>query len=328
MRTLKKLLGISCTVWLGAGCGGTDDTAACTPDKIMGPDNKYVTSQIVLPGTANHFKLDFDGSGKPLNALDSLVAAVGVAGFDLQTPLDDAVKKGSAVFLIDVQAQDLMNGCAKATLNLAQAPKDPPKYDGSDTFMVRTDQSAAVLYGTITTGQLDTTRPPKQTPDMVQKIQINLPLAQAALTLTLYGAHIDGAITANGIMKGELHGAIRKKDIDNDIIPSIATLLTDQVHKKPTDSSTKAIVMLFEDMSNPVSKDKCTKNMADCCATNPMTCKILPEEVKSSSLIQSVLMPDAQLFDQDGVTWKPVAKGPNKDSLTVGLGFTAVKANF
>src|SRR5581483_11782358 len=123
------------------------------------------------------------------------------------------------------------------------------------------------------------------------------------------------------------HGVIRKKDIDGQIIPAVATLLTGMINKDPMGSTTGTIIRLFEDMSSDVSKNKC-KVEKDCCAKSPTTCKILPEEVASNPLIGNVLSPDVQMFAADGTTWQPTPKGATKDSLSVGIGFTSVKANY
>jgi hypothetical protein len=69
--------------------------------------------------------------------------------------------------------------------------------------------------------------------------------------------------------------------------------------------------------------------MADankCCHTNPKTCVILPEEVMASA-VGGVLSPDVQVFDAND-KWAPVPGGKGKNGLSLGLGFTAIKATF
>jgi hypothetical protein len=50
-------------------------------------------------------------------------------------------------------------------------------------------------------------------------------------------------------------------------------------------------------------------------------------EVATSGLIQNVLAPDVQMFDAAG-NYHPNPTNANKDSLSIGLGFTAVPATF
>jgi len=291
----------------------------------MGAHTKFATNALKLPDSTNSYSIDIDGGGRPENQLKSIVSAITVAGFDLQGPVDMAVKDGSAVLLMDEQSADLMSSCSTVTLNLAKKPPAAPQFNGMDNFTIDTSQMPATLVGQITAGQLNTILPKDQTGSQVQTINLSLPLAGGVLPLTIFGAHVQGAITATGIMSGQIHGVIRQSDINSEIIPAVATLLTDQIHKDPTGGTTMTIIKLFEDMTNPVTKMKCMV-AADCCATNPATCKILPAEVQGNSLIQNVLAPDVQGF-QNGM-WSPVPKGQTKDSLSVGLGFTAVADTF
>lgn len=323
MRLTTKLLGISCGLLLAA-CGGTTDDE-CTAEKASGTSSKFATSAIKLPGATTPYAIDIDGDGRTDNQLKALISTVQSQGFDLQMSLDDAVKKGDAIILADILSADLMNGCSKVTLNIADKVAADPKYDGTDSFKVRAGSISATLAGKITTGSLSTILPKDQKGDQVQQIRLTLPLAEGAdLPLTIYGAHIQGKVSANGVMSGELHGVIRKKDIDEGIIPTVAKLLTDQVKKGG--NSAKLIIQIFEDMTNPASKMKCDTMPMKCCAKNPTTCEITAEEVRTNGLIGQLLAPDVQVFQND--VWMPVPKGTMKDAMSVGLGFTSVKASF
>ena len=332
MRELAKLLGLSCGLLLTA-CGGGDMNAGdeCSPDKISGAEYKFATSAIKLPSSATSFSIDIDGDGRRAdNQLKAIIGAIASANFDLQGPVDKAVKDGEAVILMNVQATDLMNGCAKATLALAKEGMTPPKFDATDMFALDPSQPPAVLYGKITAAKLSTILPKDQRVDQVQKFQLILPLANGNLPLAIYGAHVQGNVTAAGVMSGEIHGVIRKTDIDNQIIPAVAQPLTDQIRKDPMGSTTETIIRLFEDEAgNPASKAKCMNTPEKCCKTpanRAKTCEIVAEEVRSNALIGNVLAADIQVFQGD--TWSPVPMGMNKDAMSVGLGFTGTKATF
>lgn len=331
MRLTTKLIGATCGLMLAAaaGCGTTEETA-CTPDKATGTSYKFATNELKLPGSMASYALDIDGDGRADNQLKAILSAVSAAGLSLDSGINEAVANGEAVILTEIQTPDLMTGCAKLTANLAQAPAmgmAKPKFDGTDTFVKASTQMSAVLGGNITGGKMSTILPKDQKGDQVQKITLQLPLGMGGnLPLVIYGAHVAGTISADKIINGEIHGVILKKDIDEQIIPAIATLLTDLIHKGG--SSVDQIVKLFEDpVNNPASKAKCMV-AADCCAmaANRPTCKITAEEVKTNSLISSVLSADVQVM-QNGA-WSPVPKGTTKDAMSVGLGFASVKANF
>ena len=89
-------------------------------------------------------------------------------------------------------------------------------------------------------------------------------------------------------------------------------------------AGTDTLVGLFE--KSAYSKTKCMSDAMKCCATNPTTCKIEKQEIIDSP-IGGVLAPDVEVFDAAG-KWKPVAKGKNPNGMSVGLGFTGVKAAF
>jgi hypothetical protein len=56
--------------------------------------------------------------------------------------------------------------------------------------------------------------------------------------------------------------------------------------------------------------------------------RIDPCEVAQNAQIQSLFAPDVQIFSADGTTYAPNPQNAHKDSVSVGLGFTAVPASF
>lgn len=327
MRVTTALMGLSCGLLLSVGCGGSDATS-CDITKVTGTSNKFATNSLLLP-LSDSYAIDIDGDGRKDNALKMLLSPLAAQNVDLQGGVNSAVAAGEAVLLADITASDLTTAaCVKTTLNAAVKPANPPKYNGTDTFTIDTKQTATPLAGSITGGTYTTTLPKDMGPKDadVPTITLQLAIAGGNLALKLMGAHVQGTVNANGIMSGQIHGVILQKDIDGSVIPAVADLVTAQIHKDPTGSSSKLIIQLFEDMTNSISKNKCAAKAADCCATNAPTCKILPEEVKASPVVGGLLAPDVGTHDASGA-WKP-AKGNTKDAMSVGLGFTAVKASF
>jgi hypothetical protein len=361
MRKALFLLALSCSFWQ---CEKKPDCAdgTCLPDLYVdlpdlrmpvdvdlatppdlkappdlapacgGPVYKYATNALRLPTNANAYSIDIDGDGRADNQLKNLLSAISAAGFDLQTAMDQSVADGQVVLLGALAAEDLTNiACARLDLNEAQprAGAEPrPKYDGTDTFKVAAGKMPAQLRGEIKTAQLDTTQPPRLAADDVPRLEIGLPLFIGTFVrLPLYGVHVQGKVDQRGVTTGQIHGVIRKEDIDKRVIPSIAEALTQIIRSDPMSATTRTLIQLFEDTAdNPVSKTKCDTMPMACCAKSPTTCTILPEEVAGNALIASLLAPDVQVFD--GMKWKPVPRGTQKDAMSVGLGFTAVKASF
>lgn len=338
----------------GAGCGGdttppdpTPDmskpAATCTADKVTGSSNKLASNALLLPKSSggSTYTYDFDGDGKPENQLKNLVNVVSLSGLDIQASINTAVENGEAVLLTDVKTADLMtSSCASASFSLADSPPMgwKPKFDGSDMFKVGPIM-AVTLFGGITAGKLTTTPSKDQTSANEQKVSLNLPLGMGQnLPLDLRGAHVEGTLAMEGgvlkIKNGAIHGVLSQKDIDGKIVPLVANLLTDLIHKDtkmgvPGDTA-KAIIGLFEQKNGAASKAKCMANAADCCGftgmAHPDTCKIVTQEVKDSS-IGGVLAPDVQVLDDQG-NWKPVPGGKMLNGMSVGIGFTSVTAKF
>ncbi len=334
-------------VTAGAGCGGdvTEDpnmmmpVSTCTADKVTGTSNKVASDALKLPKTSggSTYAYDFDGDGKPENQLKNLVNVISLSGLTIQDSVDKAVMSGQAILLSDIKTADLMSSnCSSLTFSLAEAPAmgaPAPKFDGKDTF--KTSNIAGVtLFGNIVAGKLSTTPSKDQTAANEQKITLNLPIGMGTvLPLSLRGAHIEGTLAMEGgvlkIKNGAIHGALSKKDIDTQIVPLVADLLTSLIHDDvkgtpPVVGDTaKAIIGLFEVKNGP----KCMANAADCCATNPTTCKITKDEVIASP-IGGVLAPDVQVLDESGVGWKPVPGGKAVNAMSVGIGFSSVQATF
>lgn len=343
-QTLSLFLGTTCGLLLaatGAGCGGDTPPeemmeVKCSADKVTGTSNKYATNALKMPKSSGSmtYASDIDGDGKTENQLKTLVQAVSVAGLNIQDPVNMAVADGDAVILADLTAPDLMKaGCARVSLALAQSPKmgDPlPKFDGADNFKIG-DVMGINLYGKIEAGKLNTTPSKEQTAADEQRITLSLPIGgDNILPLSIRGVHIEGTLGMDKgqpvITDGALHGVISKKDIDGKIVPTVAQLVTKMIHDKPMDSTTMTIISLFENPANDASKNKCAADATKCCKTNPTTCEILPAEVLASP-VGGVLSADVEAFDANDA-WKPTAGGKNKNAMSVGLGFSMIKASF
>jgi hypothetical protein len=158
-------------------------------------------------------------------------------------------------------------------------------------------------------------------------LKISVPITlDYKLPLIVYGARVEGQLSATGITNGKLHGALRKTDLETYSFPVVAQALTQRINEPPNGSEEALMISLFEDQSSAISKAKCTNTPAKCCATNPTTCVITPEEVGACPLIQQLIAPDIEMFPGD--SWSPTPGGAAKDSLSFGIGFAGVNATF
>ena len=327
-------------IWINGWCGLLLWASGCGPGAATGgvdmspPSNtcdstsqlKFAMKQVNLPVMPG-YKSDVDGDGTSENRLGTVISTLEGMGLDLQNNLNTDVKSGKFLMMADMQGPSMMSGCANVVVHSGDMPAMAPKYDGSDSFKPKPGETPVTLPGTLAGGTLQTTRPKDQAPAAVSKLQMSVPmLGNVRLPITIYGAQMTGGVSGTGVMSGELHGVVRKKDIDDNVIPMVAQALTNQINADPTSNLSKYYTNLFEDQSTQASKDKCTSSPSMCCAKNPATCKLTSAELLANPIIQNITAPDVQMFSGD--TWAPVAGGTQKDSLSFGAGFSASKASF
>ena len=196
------------------------------------------------------------------------------------------------------------------------APADTvPVYDGTDQFMTDTTNFAGAQFaGRITNGLFSSNNPATTTHPVTINMQLPLVAGAAPVSLNIIGAHIQFRVSNGKIMGGQINGAIKSSDVMNTIIPNVAMLLNDRVVASPMGSTEKQILQIFD--------IGCTGHMEYKMDGMIETC-----EVSDNSIIKNVLNPDVQMFDAGG-QYKPNPMNTNKDSLSLGLGFTAVKATY
>ncbi len=319
-------------LWLtlsAQGCsGGTDDGTMQMPDAgpsctaPAGPLHKTVVDQFVMPTKAAPCAIDLDGDGSADNALTGVVAGLKAVSFDLQQSADIVVKSGDLLQLLTLQADDVKtSSCAGLSLRRAKAPAMAPALDGTDKLVPDPAQPGADLRGGITAGALSTARPVMQQEGAVSTLELSLPAGYGvSVPLPLRGVHISGSVRSQGLVHGEVHGAVRNDDVQQRVIPAIAKVVTAFIHDQPDSASAKQIIATFE------TKAKCDMSPALCCKTTPKTCEITSDEVRGNGLVQSLLKPDVQMYSGD--KWAPSARGESPDSFSVGICFTAVSADF
>jgi hypothetical protein len=154
-------------------------------------------------------------------------------------------------------------------------------------------------------------------------LNLSIPLVenQPPLELRITGARITFQHVTGGLMQGQINGAIKKTDVDSTIIPLAANLLTANVtealKKDPNSSSATTILNFFDKNDTPCTNPDGTTGMAGD--------KIISIcEVATNSVLKSALAPDVQMFTNG--EYKPNKDNTDKDSLSLGIGFTAVGA--
>ncbi len=327
------LLAVSLLMPSILACGGDDSEGNVVPE---GEHYLYVANKVLVPTTntqAREYGLDLNNDKTVDNQLGMVLSTLGSMGFDIQATIDQSVAIGGIVLLADFQTKDFTNTTAAgvrvfigdsdmvtpAPCNQGETYNETTKtgcgrhLTGGATpgsFVVKSDPEAAlggkIVNGTFTGGPGNLS------------LQIALG-GTAAITLDLIGARAKGSslsaetlgtATSGGLIFG---GAITKTDIDTKVIPAIQAQIAPIIaedctmpNNPPTcgcvaDSTGKTILGLFD-----------TK-LADG-VTEGKDCAVSVEEIKTNSLIVSLLAPDVKI---DG-----------KDALSLGIKATAVKGTF
>ncbi|HEY1105322.1 MAG TPA: hypothetical protein VGE78_04165 [Agromyces sp.] len=312
MAFRSTLLAAACLLPSIAACGGDDGEGNVTPE---GEHTHYVANKVFVPTTnqeAKSYGLDLNKDGTVDNQLGQVLSTLGSMGFDLQGTIDTAVAEGSIILLADFQTKDFMNTAA-AGIQVYLGDNPMPAacssdtdttcghhLDGNGSFTVAANSPTnAALGGKIITGTF--TGGPGNL-----SLQIALGGTEP-IRLDLIGARAKGSgITATEIGSMIFAGAITKEDIDTKVIPAIAQQLG------PT---------IMRDCPTPTAADcgcgtgsSTGKTILGLFDTNPKDCTVSVDEIKTNSLIVSLLSPDVTV---DG-----------KMALSLGVKATAVKATY
>jgi hypothetical protein len=272
------------------------------PDQGPPPDQKVtdgrvsgllgtVVNKLTLPAAATDFEKDIDGDGTKENRLGEIMfglSALKNAGLDLQAELDYQLAGGTLLLLFEVFATSLADDAAiKLQFHQGHDPDGDPSnnFTGTAVLNIAAGSDPNIkLDGKITGGKMEAGP---------GNFVIPIPMGIQTLDLTLNYATVVGDVSSTGILSGQLNGAIPWSDVDQKMIPAIATMLDTLVQNPSTPSGTKDTILLFFDGNGDGS--------------------ISDDEIRNSALLKIVLQPDLDM-NQDGT----------KDHLSAGMGFTSV----
>ena len=291
----------------------------------------------MVPQQRSDYAIDLNGDGRVDNQLGNIIGALTGQGLDVQSGVDMATADGTLVLLMSETSTDATfqtDSCATANVQLGQSVTNPD-FSGSGHFTVDSGQQGGMFNGPIKVGKFSSA-PPSTTKTPVS-LTILLPLVAGAapVKLVVQGAHLQFTRDASGkVTGGQLNGGILETDVQMNIIPNVAEILSNKLmNDNPQTSTDTQIASIFDNggKADPACSAGTCKNPSY--GPRPGMCAAAKDnvidtcEVSTAGLIQNVLAPDVQLFDANG-KYAPNKDNTTKDSLSLGLAFTAVGATF
>lgn len=309
MRLLRVLVGlalIACGSSEGGG-GGLDGGTAKDASSGGGGFTHYVSNSLRLgktSGEAYGFAFDLDGDGQEDDQIGGTLALL-ASNLDADGRLDAAVKAGTIILLHSLQADSLTGDTSVGWRVLVGSAKTSPDFGGSGSFTVApTSPTDAVMTGAIAAGVF-TGGPATVT------VELSLLEGQPPLRARLIGARMSAKVTAGGCSEGRLGGAITDKDINDVVLPALATGLESVIaadagckaNVNDCEASTKTILSAFDGNGDRT---------------------ITLAEVKNSLAVKLIFAPDLDLLNAQG----SAGKDGVDESVSIAIGFTCVKATF
>jgi len=313
MASLRQVLLFSALPCSLVACGGGDGQAPPS-----GPHYGFVANDVTVPANnsqAREIGLDLNGDKTVDNQLGMVLGTLAGQGFKVQDTLDESVQSGDIILLLDFQTPDFASTTgAGLQIKLGSNPTPAPCTNPDDITTCGKHLAGTGSFD-IATGSPDDAGVEGKIAGGVfsggpGNITLQISLAAAApIELSLIGARakITG-ISDTGLDQVILAGALTQVDLDTKVIPAIQEQLPPLIERDCHDLATppncgcdsgstgKTIIGLFDTI--PTDGD----------------CMVTVEEIKTNSLIQSLLAPDVTIDGQD--------------ALSLGISVGAVKATF
>ncbi len=284
----------------------------------QGVVHAFVINYLELPQQRSDFAIDLNGDGRPDNQLGSIVSALAAQNLDLQTDLAMNVANGTLVDLIRVVDDETPDLHPMGITILAGLSQPAPQFMGKDTLAVDDSIAGADLLGESAAGQFKSNPPCSQPP---VPLLLRLPMLGTTFNLALTDAHVqftfgtDMASGAPGLLNGQIHGTIDGAVFDAEVIPKMAAYLTALLMSDPGD---------HPDLERIFDVGGCSDDGVPAVAGDFV---ISLCEMAENQITMNVTAPDVDIFDSNG-RYDPNVRNSDKDSISLGLGFTAVQASF
>jgi len=250
---------------------------------------QVVMDRIILPESGSDYCTDLDGNGTKENQLGMIMGALKLAGgaIDPQKELDTVMKQGQFLLLLDLKAHSIIQDSAvQVRCYLGQDLDSYPGDNFSGFEELGIDPASPSSLAM--TGKVAMS----QLVAGPGTIIIPVPISGSTSYLNLVKARMWADLSATHMKKGIVSGAVPMSEVDKKLLPVLANLL-DLAWKGGASSQLAQLLAMLD-----TDKDK----------------TIEASDLKNNALVGAFFAADV---DTDG--------DKKMDSMSMGLGFTAVK---
>jgi hypothetical protein len=301
VRRASYLLSILVLISFSTACGSGGQGQTGLPfvfNTLKAPDNA---------GEVTAYSFDLDGDSGLDNKLGSTLLGFN-AGLDFQAALNAALVGGQLIQLVHLDAASVADSADVPTVVCTGTDGDLPpnasnNFSGSGAFDVEPASVGAVpLSGTITAGDL-TAGP--------GSISLLFTAGSGApVTLHLVGGRVRAALSESLMIDGTVGGGIPESEVSALLIPAIHEAILEAVTRDCAGGTCTS-----------GSAGEAFMNQYDDDDDNSITL----DEFQNDAAVQVMFASDLDLLD--GAQFAPNVDGFS-DSLSFGIGFTAVRALF
>ncbi len=320
-----------CALWLiagVAGCASEPPPPPCIEPVGIDPagvHGTWIVDSVRMPTNANEaqalgLELDCDRPGYTDNAFGQILSGLFTYWTDdVNGDVAGMIAEGRLLHLIDVQSTSLVDasGVGFTVLHGIDVDGDPAdNFSGTETFAVDASRGQGTAAGSIVDHHVSARG--GQMP-----IAFGLPSLEGVLVLPVEGVRV-GAEVGKGSLSGRIGGGIRTEPLHAILIPVfeyalgnlVARDCTATMDHPPCGCADGAFGQTLLDLFDEQPDRPGIEPDGDCVIT--------ADELRDNSLVGSLLSPDIDLFDDHG-DLNPGVDGIY-DSLSIGIGFTAVPA--
>ncbi len=266
------------------------------------PERGFITDTVLIPSSssqANELGRDMDGDGDRDNRIGQVLATFSGQDIDTTGAMNEAIVNGDIVLLHAVRTFSFANS-SNATWQVWYGDPTPnPDLTGAGTFELPPGQPHSTrLAATIKDHKVKT---------VPGTIPLRLDMGSGPFLMSLKKAVVFAECTRTACTNGRIAGAVTRQQVDNVLLPVLADLIEAIIARdcpgpgpeSCADGSTGGtLVGIFDTNDDLLISD---------------------DEVRDNDIIRSAFAPDLNLTD---ATWE----GGAKESVSLGIGFTTVKA--